>query len=59
VDDIQIAIPPVLTAALEKGDLQLLMDDLIPGTTYTLRTSPDLVHWTTATTIKAAPASAT
>jgi hypothetical protein len=57
VDDIQITIPPVLTVVQAAGTLQLHMDDLISGTTYTLRMSPDLTHWTT-TTIHATSASA-
>ncbi|MGA2662972.1 MAG: hypothetical protein ABSH34_36295 [Verrucomicrobiota bacterium] len=58
VDDIWITVPPVLTVVLEGGALNLRMDSLIPGTTYTLRMSPDLSHWTT-TTIHATSTSAT
>jgi hypothetical protein len=58
VDDILITIPPVLAVVLEGGTLNLRMDSLIPGTTYTLRMSPDLSHWTT-TTIHATSTSAT
>lgn len=58
VDDIEITIPPVLTVVAANGAVQLQMNDLISGTTYTLRMSPDLAHWTT-TTIKATSTSAT
>ena len=47
VDDIRITIPPVLTVYPEGGALKLRLASLIPGTTYTLRTSPDLSSWTT------------
>jgi hypothetical protein len=49
VDDIMITVPPVLTVVQQGTGLQLLMNDLIPGTTYTLRTSADLSQWTTTT----------
>jgi hypothetical protein len=58
VDDIWITIPPVLAVVVEQGALSLQMDSLIPGTTYTLRISPDLSQWTT-TTIQASSTSAT
>jgi hypothetical protein len=58
VDDIWITVPPVLSVVLEEGALNLLMDSLIPGTTYTLRMSADLSQWTT-TTIQATSTNAT
>jgi hypothetical protein len=58
VDDIVITVPPVLAVVLEAGAPKLRLDSLIPGTTYTLRMSPDLSQWTT-TTIQATSTSAT
>jgi hypothetical protein len=58
VDDIMITVPPVLAVVRQGSGLQLLMNDLIPGTTYTLRTSADLSQWTT-TTIQATSTSQT
>ncbi len=49
VDDIEITVPPVLAVTWDADGLRLHMDDLIPGTTYTLRTSLDLAQWTTTT----------
>jgi len=58
VDDIRVTIPPVLAVVQEGGSLKLKMDGLIPGTAYTLRTTPDFSQWTT-TTINATATSAT
>jgi hypothetical protein len=49
VDDIQITVPPVLAVVRQGGALQLLMKDLMPGTTYTLRQTADFSQWTTTT----------
>jgi hypothetical protein len=49
VDDIQITVPPVLAVVRQGSAQQLLMQDLMPGTTYTLRMSADLSQWTTTT----------
>jgi hypothetical protein len=58
VDEIRITIPPVLSIVPEGAALKLHMDSLIPGTTYTLRMTPDFSQWTT-TTIQATSSSAT
>jgi hypothetical protein len=58
VDDIRISVPPVLSIVSEGAALKLRMDSLIPGTTYTLRMTPDFSQWTT-TTILATSTSAT
>lgn len=55
VDGIEIAVPPVLAVVLQGGAPQLHMEDLIPGTTYTLRTSSDFSHWSTNTIIATSP----
>ncbi len=47
VDDIVITVPPVLSVVRQGTGLQLLMQDLLPGTNYTLRASADLSQWTT------------
>ena len=49
VDDIRIAVPPVLAIVKEGSAFTLRMDSLIPGTTYTLRMTPDFSQWTTNT----------
>ena len=49
VDDIQITVPPVLAVVRDAGALNLRMDNLIPGTNYTLRITPDWSQWTTNT----------
>jgi hypothetical protein len=58
VDDIQITIPPVLAVVRNGSALTLRMDDLIPGTSYTLRQTADFSQWTT-TTIQATASSQT
>lgn len=58
VDNIQITVPPVLAVVRNGSALTLRMDDLIPGTTYTLRQTADFSQWTT-TTIQATSASQT
>ncbi len=58
VDDIRISVPPVLSMVQEAGALKLRMDNLVPGTTYTLRQTADFAQWTT-TTIQATSASQT
>ena len=58
VDNIQITVPPVLAIVPQGSALVLQMNDLIPGTTYTLRQTTDFSNWTT-TTILATAASQT
>ena len=58
VDDIMITVPPVLSVVRQGSGLQLLMQDLMPGTNYILRASADLSQWTT-TTIQATSTSQT
>jgi hypothetical protein len=59
VADIMITVPPELSVVvLPSGVLQLQMNALIASNTYTLKTSPDLIHWTT-TTIQATSTNAT
>lgn len=63
VDDIRITIPnaerPSLRLTREAGTLKLSMDHLTSGTAYELRTSSDLLQWSTATTINATSSTAT
>jgi hypothetical protein len=47
VDDIRVTLPPVLAVVHSGSALMLRMDDLIPGTTYTLRQTSDFSQWTT------------
>jgi len=49
VDDIRITVPPVLAVVRQGSALQLLMNDLMPGTTYTLRQTTNFSQWTTTT----------
>jgi len=49
VDDIRISIPPALAVVSESGALKLRLSNLIPGTTYTIRMTPDFAQWTTTT----------
>jgi hypothetical protein len=58
VDNIQITVPPVLAVVQQGGGLVLRMNDLIPGTTYTIRQTADFSQWTT-TTIQATSSSQT
>ena len=58
IDDIRITVPPVLSIVPEGAGLKLHMDSLIPGTTYSLRMTPDFSQWTT-NTIQATSNSAT
>jgi hypothetical protein len=58
VDDIMITVPPVLAVVRQGGALVLSMNDLIPGTSYTLRQTSDFSQWTT-TTIQATSTSQT
>jgi hypothetical protein len=57
VDDIRITIPslepPVLALVREAGGLSLDMSRLTAGKAYEVRTSPDLVQWSTATMVDA------
>ena len=48
VDDIVVTVPPVLSIVPDAGGLKLQMDNLLPGTTYTLRQTTDFSHWTTS-----------
>jgi len=59
VDDLRITIPPSLSIVKEGSVLTLRMDNLMPGTTYTVRQTEDFSAWTTATTIQATSSSAT
>jgi hypothetical protein len=58
VDNIQVTVPPVLAVVRQGSALVLRMNDLIPGTTYTLRQTADFSQWTT-TTIQATSTSQT
>jgi hypothetical protein len=61
IDDIQITVPsapPVLTFVRNAGTLTLMMEQLTPGKSYLLRTSPNMTEWTTASTINATSATA-
>jgi hypothetical protein len=58
IDDVRITIAPVLSVVKEAGGLKLHMDDLMPGTTYTLRQTTDFSQWNT-TTIQATSTSQT
>jgi hypothetical protein len=58
VDNIQITVPPVLAVVQQGGGLVLRMNDIIPGTTYTIRQTADFSQWTT-TTIQATSSSQT
>ena len=49
VDDIRITVPPVLAVVRQGSALQLVMNDLMPGTTYTLRQTTNFSQWTTTT----------
>ena len=58
VDDIVVTVPPVLSIVPDAGGLKLQMNNLLPGTTYTLRQTTDFANWTT-TSILATSASQT
>lgn len=58
VDDVVVTVPPTLAVVRQGGALALRMDNLIPGTTYTIRQTADFSQWTT-TTIQATSASQT
>ena len=49
VDDIQGAFPPMLTMVHQGTNMQLLMDNLIPGTLYTLELTTNFVRPVTYT----------
>lgn len=59
VDDIRITVPPVLAIVPDGAALKLRMNDLIPGTTYTLRGTTDFSGWNTNTIFNATSNSAT
>jgi hypothetical protein len=49
VDDIRITVPPVLTVVQQGSSLQLLMNNLLPGTNYTLLQTTNFTHPVTYT----------
>jgi len=63
IDDIRIAVPtaepPILSMNREAAGLKLIMDRLVPGKAYELRSSADLAQWGAVTVIHATSASAT
>lgn len=63
IDDIRIGVPsaatPTLSIARTGDTLTFSMGELTAGTTYELRTSANLVQWTTAATITADSGTAT
>lgn len=63
IDDIRIAVPtaepPILSMNREAAGLKLIMDRLVSGKAYELRSSADLAQWGAVTVIHATSASAT
>jgi hypothetical protein len=49
VDDIRITVPPSLAVVQQGTNMQLLMNNLIPGTLYTLEMTTNFVHPVTYT----------
>ncbi len=58
IDDVKVTVTPVLAIQPDGNNLQLKMSNLMPGTTYTLRSSANMSTWTT-TTIQATAATQT
>lgn len=63
VDDVRIVVPsptrPKLSVLRQGSNLTLKMEDLVPGTTYTVRQTANFSQWTTATTIQPTQTTAT